>query len=906
MRDDTIEYKVKVFISSKIGGRYNIVRKALKALLSETNIAHVYVFEDTLGSSQFVTQSYITKLDDSDICLFLIDNKDGVSESVLREQKRSRELGLKCIYLFCDEEQKDPTQIQKEIISSLREKIYVIHEFSDFTTIGYRSLMQDIIDIYRNYCKGHLINKSIDQEISELKHQYLDVYTIDEQLFSRFDITKNSLINTIYHSTREVKETSDLDQICKRFLYIVIGKEDMSCFEFNNLITELRKIHINGDVFNFIDIRWKAIKSYFNNELDECISNLRSAYSFGLSNSSIPNWMVNDVLIDMRNILGLLDETKSQFSIDNEAQRLLEANKESVYYPLIDRCETNLKQDLSKSCFKHFTETPYTTRFGGLEPIFDNISKVFVISVLYGSLTHILITRNRIADALSNLIFIYRDHSIYIELLSALILCQNDNEINLIIRAYNQTTEMINEVDAEKLYRITLSEPIKHKRMISKLIVFGNFGYYFSDVSFSSITNEIFQEIDNWIEDDNRVFNVSTYIFKALTANIRRIDNNGVSRLVLKVVAKGLKRWYDDVLKIIKLLDFSMISKETSISLIECLLKFISDENTRSNCSYLSSAIIYVRKNCCFKHSEIDKGVSEHMQSFYSKDYSLEVLDGKDKDSFKHIDRFIQEIHMQNNEQGKNGRYSGWGGNAYQTIINIIKYDKLDLTWENIMAILEAIEETIFSERQTVAAKISSIQLLVFLNNNNLFKKDLYQVYEKWIERETIILRAHEDGIFEKETIETLKFNILIMQISFGVQEVNNLLTLLSILTQQNDYEIIKSLESIQNLLYNIDFNNLDSITTISLLQYVIGMSKHKEQDVRYYSLRILFLLYKSAYDRVALTQISRMMDNDNYIIKANILNRLHIIKDVDIDIADLIKQKGRADNHFLVRKLSN
>ena len=45
MRDSTIEFKIKVFISSKCGERYTIVRKAIKALLMETNLFEVYMFE---------------------------------------------------------------------------------------------------------------------------------------------------------------------------------------------------------------------------------------------------------------------------------------------------------------------------------------------------------------------------------------------------------------------------------------------------------------------------------------------------------------------------------------------------------------------------------------------------------------------------------------------------------------------------------------------------------------------------------------------------------------------------------------------------------------------------------------------------------------------------------------------
>ena len=164
MRDVTIEYKVKVFISSKCGGRYTLVRKALKSLLSETNIVQVFIFEEQGPSSQHVIDSYITKLDDSDLCVFLIDNKDDVSDAVLKEQKRARELKKRVFYIFCDEDKKEPTQLQLEIRDSFREKYDVVHEFSDFIEKVYTGIMRDVVDIYRNYCREQFVDFAINED----------------------------------------------------------------------------------------------------------------------------------------------------------------------------------------------------------------------------------------------------------------------------------------------------------------------------------------------------------------------------------------------------------------------------------------------------------------------------------------------------------------------------------------------------------------------------------------------------------------------------------------------------------------------------------------------------------------------------------------------------------------------
>lgn len=167
MRDSTVEFKIKVFISSKCGGRYTIVRKAIKTLLLETGLFEVYMFEDSGASSQDVAPSYMHELEDSHICLFLIDNDDNVSNATLREIKRARELKRKSIYLFCDEKIKEHTQVQKEIYELEREKAHTVHEFSEFTELGYRSIVREIVNIYRHYGNGLLVFKQGDSSISD-------------------------------------------------------------------------------------------------------------------------------------------------------------------------------------------------------------------------------------------------------------------------------------------------------------------------------------------------------------------------------------------------------------------------------------------------------------------------------------------------------------------------------------------------------------------------------------------------------------------------------------------------------------------------------------------------------------------------------------------------------------------
>lgn len=140
-----IEHKLRVFISSKCGGKYSVARKALKAWLAATGLIEVYAFETEPASSEDTISAYLEYVDESNLCIFLIDNQDGATPAVLSEEKRAKDKGLRLLYLFCDETKKEETPMQQEIKDNMTQKYYVVHEFSDIVEKAYISVLQDLI-----------------------------------------------------------------------------------------------------------------------------------------------------------------------------------------------------------------------------------------------------------------------------------------------------------------------------------------------------------------------------------------------------------------------------------------------------------------------------------------------------------------------------------------------------------------------------------------------------------------------------------------------------------------------------------------------------------------------------------------------------------------------------------------
>ena len=151
--------KIKIFISSKCGdkGKYDNIRKELKKAIENTNLVKVYLFEEETASTLTASQHYLWALEDSDVCLFLIDNKDGIPEGVQKEIDTAQKYKIKSLYYFCDERSTEKTVLEQSLMGATFAKSKTVHKFDDLLEEGFQAIINDIITVYLSYCRGRLV-----------------------------------------------------------------------------------------------------------------------------------------------------------------------------------------------------------------------------------------------------------------------------------------------------------------------------------------------------------------------------------------------------------------------------------------------------------------------------------------------------------------------------------------------------------------------------------------------------------------------------------------------------------------------------------------------------------------------------------------------------------------------------
>ena len=908
-----IERKITVFISSKIDERYKLVRYALKTLLMETGlVASVYAFEQE-ASSQNTQGAYLSEVSQSDLCIFLIDNADGVSDAVYKEHKQAINTGIHRLYFFCDERIKDEIPLHSELRQSGKTIYRTIHEFAEIPKVAYERALQDLLDWYRKRAD----NLDLDIDItSDIQHtveantfQASLSITLDKNVFARYS-SNNILVRVLNPYVEKLftneKDSSTLyDNLCADLLRMVIGYKSFSIDVFNQLKdTVLSEPMAINDIRDVLRIRFDAIAEYFSGNLDACLTNLCDAYELIKSNQSVPEWLANDIAIDMRNISNMLDETKNQIQFYSKGQEILNQSSETVYYPLLDRFAENQKSKLLNEHFEMLTESPYTNRVGIMSGAFDDIASCFNIAVRFGSLTNIRITRDRYAEVLFTKYVDCKDVRLFRELVRMYILEQNGKSLGKVVKAYRNSVDAMTVDDIEVIIKSIETVPLKHKRFESVCLLLEYFGYYMSDEQYKKQVDIFFAQSNAWCEHgDSRIFTTGYFILRTALKIMGRSDNMLLLELALSFFSKGIWRFCDETLKILKHIDYAKCEEKTQKRVMEQLIALLAMGNLKGN-NQLNNAIIAYRKIANIDTSALDSAVKENNPDFYSGVYDLEI--GLDNNPQVHLDKYIKEARQRIRLYESGVYYTSYLYDPYEIIRNILKEESIRLETDKISEMVTLIQDTILNDNQS-DVKEGALLLAIYLRNT-------YPDYGAW-EQFSELIMTHEaeirnvrfNSFFGGSSPNVIQCCYLLLKISLGSTSFEEVAIGFATMSSYSECDFISTLIYLSKYLSDADIDMIDNGILGIILNFVLSVGEDKHSDALYYAIVALIeLLNAKSYADAALIRLSYLMVNANCDLKVLILRKVSKMPYIKTDIGQHILQNGRTNNHYFVKKLAN
>lgn len=900
--------KLKVFISSRHGlDKYQKVRKELKTAIEDTNLAEVSISKQTLST---IPDEVVIL--DCDICIFLIDNSDGIDEKLQKESEIARKSNKNSLYYFCDEKVEEKTTLEISLMGSQFAKSKTVHKFDDLGKDGANVIINDILAIYHYYCTGKMtFNGEYNEDLQTLDVKDIQKYqlaNIPKMVIKNIDKCRNYIMNFIlgnyYNDFQpDINNTNDIDEWGFQFLSVLF--EGISIKKFNTeLYLEILEKEQEKDCFQIVQIRWKAIQYYFLGDIEKSIDFLEVALNESKKTNQA-TWLIKDIQIDLRNLYVINNNIKNIFN-ESKVQKELNESDEELYYPILDRIHESLHGKIIDELYKSKIESPYTVEIGNnLYRFGEMIASSFIVAMYNGSLTHILYIYNRLKNFAFYLCCKYDDKDARINLYKLAIFSAKEKEIKGIRNSYPDLLNDLNSKEAISIMKFCENHPIEQQRFNSQLLAFSAVGYYLSDKDFDYYNKYIVDKIIEWLNSENPTISIGQNIFRYLSDVAHRMSQNTISDICCQFIDKCYRRWYRDMFIFIhRHIDLHAMDELHAKKLISRINYLIdNEENIKDNLKFLCT----IRKQNNDLTEEMNKKISEKFPVFYNGTYKLETTNNMKEDYPMFVEKSIDQIKKRNMEQGKNGVFHCYATNEIATVRAILLDGNVKYESKLMDNLIYIVSETIMHSKENISTKLDAVSLLlcVKVRYPNDYRRNI-NIYEKIYEERNKI-EISDDSIGSSNiTNISLKIGLSFLYMAIGKDVYSKIVELMSYI-DDDDATTIAVTQFIFQYLCLSDNILLPTKIDVVVLQKTIQWLNSEYFDIIWNSTRILFMLSRNLDNcEIINHQIINIVDSSSMYIKNLLIRSINSIKGIKDSTIKYVINKCKQDDNYIVRTTCN
>lgn len=908
---------LNIFISSNCEDqKFLKVRKSLKKILKEEIGANVYLYEeDDHGSTMDVESAYLLHLEKSDICIVIIDNKEGVRQGVQKEIDYANKHNIKILYLFSAENSSEATSLEKRLKAECAERYKKVDKLEDIIEESAQSLVNDIYKVFLAYINNKtnitfINNEEVVNNTFKLSNNEQYLTGLSKKVLEKIDKSTGFLHEYLFGPGlkdffKDENNSSNLDKWCLSFMKTLINHQSIEKTINIDFIDELY-LQQGNDLNKVVKLRWKSINEYFKGNVKECITYINEAYEMAKSNN-LQIWIINDLLIDLRNLHYLDASLINAVPIKDSAQEELDNNIESLYFPILDRINSDLQEFYTKQLYKEKIKSPNTITIGvNYVDRCKMLATYLITAMYYGSLTHILLFYEKLKDFIFFLNCNYNDWHLRRELYVSTIFTRKKDDIKNLELAFPEVLNLMNSADASYIMKSCQNQPIKYYRRISEYLSFGSVGYYLSDNEFNKHKTIIFSHIYNWIDDKECIINEGKYIFDCLNNIAYRINQNELIDLCCRFIDKKYTRLFDDLFDFMcSFIDLSIVNSEDAIKLLNKIEELLLNDDVKEIIAHNNSFLSKFRKQVPKITNHLDKVISQTLPEYYDGTYKFETTSKKQEVYSEYIEKYIKIMESNNQNQGKNGVYYDYGINYYETIRRIV----LDIDYKCRVKIqdkiIECVCETLKNTDENVSVRLSAISLLLtlLLKFNNSYGRNK-KLLDDLMNNEDQIKKNDSSDIFANINVRALSIGFLLIKDLIELGDFENFVENMTyvnnepatILAVQNLF--IKYLSSKEGLLLRDNMNS-------SILQYTLQWLKEDSLIIKRRAVRLLLLLASNPKNVNSVNfEILNLIDNSNGYIKSYILQNIKRIENLPKETINYIYTKCENDQCFMVRKI--
>lgn len=571
--------RLNVFISSaqrdENGFRWSEVRRKVKEQLEECPYIVPFII-DVVASEISSTQLFQYEVLKADIVVMLIKGevRPGTSTEFATATKQNKPL---LVYFLKDE---NPSLEVTQLRRAVQAVDYCTYRDMDTFDNIEKIVRNDVIaNVIRYYQYDHFTKSGAGTDTVEIS-------AVTEAPVSSKHGTPTKTSIALFRSSYahifdllEIDSTDDADVPASPLhafgiaaLDWLIAGSPLDCdAEILNLIGNL------GDLYDSTDWllkRWDAIRCELCGELEKALEAEKKALALARE-ANLPNWIINDILIDCRNIENEVHSQKREWVIDSDVQKELKDLETIVYLPVLDRYLTDIYSVIAKEEFKYQTASPNTIFFGtNLGTVINNVENYFFSAMLYGSYTHMVITREILARVLYKYDELTQKRPLLLDCIKILVINGDAEQFNKTIdyKWDDAYAEIVSHAD--EIWDLTDAAASSHKESIKQAVI-TKLGLY--------LTDSKFEEVHVFLEElaPTVYWGTSQDYFESINQNMCRLN---CTRVMLMLTG------------IIKEQRFHLGGKLANI-ILQMKIDDVDTEVQSSFCDALKEKISFIAKN---------------------------------------------------------------------------------------------------------------------------------------------------------------------------------------------------------------------------------------------------------------------------------------------------------------------
>lgn len=686
----------------------------------------------------------------------------------------------------------------------------------------------------------------LDDNQFEDENIYSDLYT---DYIKKFDNLKDYLYSACFGNFFNKDYNSFNDGVTlnfgKEILNWLIGKEK---FPIESLTKFYEKLSIERG-FNdnsLLKNRWKAVNLYFCGEIEQSQNIYFELYDIINKKNNIPDWFKDDIYIDGRNIINLIDNINGKYSYNNIFQEQIDKNKHKLSYPGIDRIRCDVYERSIEKVIDYKNKCPNTVMYGiGIENILNHIQEAVYLSILYGSITQLRLVRRIFSNVMALYSDSFEEKELYELTLKIKILAGEFDDFKKIYNKIKYKYDFVNNKkfinDILELKKSLLSFDLNNYNCC----IFEVYGRDLDDTNFDIIENEIYKIID-----DKKQIN-PYYIEKALKSipnNMLRLKNKTVLfEILLNYVRKRYSRYYiyfGNILNNIKLEDLNKNEKTVFMSLI-------------NNCYKLENVNVL---NAVLEIKNTTKTNKYDLYLYQSNGYNKIVSYINEDNNIEALKQIITEIQIRVDRREDNpSEHIGYASNY--DISNFFSIENYNSSLKQIVIndIIPLSEKILKSNNQYASEKIKILKTIF----NILSIDSSIEILSRF---KTIIdninLKYAEEHFGTKKNKNDIEINILLLKCIIGKLKFKDLIFKYLILIGESDNNLVEIFECLQQIVTAKKITRTD-INHIYII-YNYAINKRNILFTRY-AIKLAYVFVKTKFSPVIKSDFKQIINYNNY-----------------------------------------